>query len=325
MLRPNVIFLLALLGQCAAVLAAESKYPVRPVRLIAQSPAGGTADLVARVVGQRLSETLGQPFIVDNRAGAAGLVSAEITATAAPDGYTLLVVGPPPLTTAVTLREGKLPYNPEKDFAYVALIGRIPLAITVQPSFPAKTFKEFVALAKAKPGYINYGTAGTGSTNHITGELLKVEAGIDMTHVPFKGGAPAMAALMAGQLETYIATLPTVTAMVKAGRLRAIAVTTARRTTALPDVPTIAESGMPGFETSSWFCLLGPARMPKAIVTRLNDEVNAALKTPEYRNRLLEAGVEIDPMSPEQMTAFVLSEIKKMRRIVKASGAKVDS
>ena len=174
------------------------------------------------------------------------------------------------------------------------------------------------------PGYINYGSAGTGSTNHITGELLKTEAGIDMTHVPFKGGAPAMAALLGGQLEVYIATIPTIMPMVKAGRIRAIAVSSSKRSAALPDVPTMAESGVPGFEMTSWFCVLGPGGMPNPIVARLNTEIVNALNSSEARNRLVEAGVNVETTTPEELRTFVLAEIQKMRKVVKSSGAKVD-
>ena len=318
----RVAILAMLLALCEGTYA--QKYPDRPIRLIAQSPAGGTADLIARVVAQKLGDVLGQSVVVDNRAGAAGIVSAEITAHAAPDGYTLLVVGPPPLSTSVTLREGKLTYNPEKDFTFITLTGKVPLALSVLPAFPAKTMKDFIAFAKAKPGYINYGSAGTGSTNHITGELLKTEAGIDMTHVPFKGGAPAMAALLGGQLEVYIATIPTIMPMVKVGRIRAIAVSSSKRSAALPEVPTMAESGVPGFEMTSWFCVLGPAGMPKPIVARLNTEIVNALNSSEARNRLVEAGVNVETTTPEELRTFVLAEIQKMRKVVKSSGAKVD-
>jgi len=194
----------------------------------------------------------------------------------------------------------------------------------VLPAFPAKTMKDFIAFAKAKPGYINYGSAGTGSTNHITGELLKTEAGIDMTHVPFKGGAPAMAALLGGQLEVYIATIPTIMPMVKAGRIRAIAVSSSKRSAALPEVPTMAESGVPGFEMTSWFCVLGPGGMPNPIVARLNTEIVNALNSSEARNRLVEAGVNVETTTPEELRTFVLAEIQKMRKVVKSSGAKVD-
>ena len=304
--------------------AIAQNYPERPIRLIVQSPAGGTADLIARVIAQKLGETLGQSVIADNRAGAAGTVSAEITAQAAPDGYTLLLASVSLMAINVTLRAGKMTYNPEKDFTHITLTGKVPLALSVLPSFPAKTLKEFIAVAKAKPGSINYGSAGTGSSNHIVGEMLKTATGIDMTHIPFKGGTPAMAALLAGQVELYIATVPTIVPMVKAGRIRAIAVSSIKRSAAMPEVPTMAESGLPGFDATSWFCVVGPAGIPKPIVTRLNTEIVKILNARESRERLIEAGVNVETTTPEELRAFVRTEIEKMGKAVKNSGAMVD-
>jgi tripartite-type tricarboxylate transporter receptor subunit TctC len=304
--------------------AAAQKYPEKPIRLIVQSPAGGTADLIARIIGQKLSETLGQSVISDNRAGAAGTVSAEITAQAAPDGYTLLLASVSLMAINVTLRAGKITYNPEKDFTHVTLAGKVPLALSVLPGFPARTLKEFIALAKAKPNAINYGSAGTGSSNHIVGEMLKTEAGIEMTHIPFKGGAPAMAALLANQLELYIATVPTIVPMFKAGRIRAVAVSSSRRSAALPEVPTMSESGLPGFDVTSWFCVVAPAGVPKPIVTRLNSEIVKLLNSPESRERLVASGVNVETTTPEELRAFVRSEIQKMGKAVRTSGARVD-
>jgi len=305
-------------------LAAAQKYPERPIRLIIQSPAGGTADLIARVIAQKVGDSLGQQVVPDNRDGAAGTVSAEITAAAAPNGYTLLVASVSLMAINVTLRAGKTTYHPEKSFTHVTLAGKVPLALAVLSSYPAKSLKELIAIAKAKPGAINYGSAGVGSSNHITGEMLKTEAGIDMTHVPYKGGAPAMAALLSNQLEVYIATVPTIMPMVNAGRIRAIAVSTLKRSPALPDVPTMAESGLPGFDVSSWFCIVGPAGMPKPIVALLNKEIAAALASPDAKQRLTAAGVNVETTTPEGLSAFVRSEIVKMGKAVRASGAKVD-
>jgi len=304
--------------------ARAQPYPVKPIRLLIQSPAGGTADLIARLIALKLSERLGQPVVADNRAGAAGTVSAEITAQAAPDGYTLLLASVSLMAINVTLRAGKINYDPRKDFTHVTLTGTVPLALSVQPAFAAKNLKEFIALAKAKPGSINYGSAGVGSSNHIVGEMLKTEAGIDMAHVPFQGGAPAMASLLANQIQLYIGTVPTLSSMVKAGRLRAFAVSTSKRSAALPEVPTIAESGLPGFDASSWFCVVGPAGMPKPIVARLNAEITAILGSAESRERLTAAGVNVETTSPEGLRAYVQSEILKMGKAVKASGAKVE-
>ena len=211
-----------------------------------------------------------------------------------------------------------------KDFTHITLTGTVPLALAVQPSFPAKSLKEFIALAKAKPGSINYGSAGLGSSNHIVGEMLKTEAGIDMAHVPFQGGAPAMASLLANQIQLYVGTVPTLAAMVKANRLRTLAVSTSQRSAALPDVPTIAESGLPGFDASSWFCIVVPAGIPRQIVTRLNSEIVAILQSPESRERLTAAGVNVETTTPEGLRSYVQSEIQKMGKAVKASGAKVE-
>ena len=308
----------------AAPAAAAQPYPTKPIRLIIQSPAGGTADFIARLIAQKLSERLGQPVIADNRGGAAGTVSAEITAQAAPDGYTLLLASVSLMAINVTLRAGKINYDPLKDFTHVTLTGTVPLALGVLPASPAKNLKEFVALAKAKPGSINYGSAGVGSSNHIVGEMLKTEAGIDMAHVPFQGGAPAMASLLANQIQLYIGTVPTLAGMVKANRIRALAVSTSKRSAALPDVPTIAESGLPGFDASSWFCIVGPAGISKPIVARLNSEIIAILNNPDSRERLTAAGVNVETTTPEGLRAYVQSEIQKMGKAVKNSGAKVE-
>lgn len=304
--------------------AAAQKYPEKPIRLIIQSPAGGTADLIARLIAQKLGERLGQPVIADNRAGAAGTVSAEITAQAAPDGYTLLVASVSLMAINVTLRAGKISYDPLKDFTHVTLTGTVPLALSVLPAFPARNLREFIALAKARPGSVNYGSAGVGSSNHIVGEMLKTEAGIDMAHVPFQGGAPAMASLLANQIQLYIGTVPTLSSMVKAGRIRAFAVSTSKRSAALPDVPTMAESGLPGFDASSWFCIVGPAGIPKPIVARLNSEIVGVLHSPDARERLTAAGVNVETTTPEGLRAYVQSEIQKMGKAVRNSGAKVE-
>jgi tripartite-type tricarboxylate transporter receptor subunit TctC len=324
MTRVTNLFSVICLASVLPCVASAQTYPDKPIRLIVQSPAGGTADLIARVIAQRLGEALGQTVVADNRAGAAGTVSAELTAQAAPDGYTLLVASVSLMAINVTLREGRLSYNPEKDFTHIVLTGKVPLALSVLPAFPPKTFKEFIAYAKARPGKLSYGSAGTGSSNHVVGEMLKTATGIDMVHVPFKGGAPAMASLLANQLDVYIATVPTIVPMVQGGRIRAIAVSSARRSAALPETPTIAESGLPGFDTTSWFCIVGPAGLPKAIVARLNAEIVKILNNPEVRERLVAAGVNIETSTPDELRVFVHDEIRKMRKSVKFSGATVD-
>ena len=299
-------------------------YPDKGVRWVVPFTPGASNDVIARLIATKLFEAWGQQFIIDNRPGAGGLIGADTVAKAAPDGYTLLVASVSLMAINVTLLEGKLTYNPEKDFTHITLTGKVPLAISVLPAFPAKTFKEFIAYAKTKPGKLSYGSAGTGSSNHVVGELLKTETGIDLVHVPFKGGAPAMAMLLANQLDVYIATVPTIVPMVQAGRIRVIAVSSARRSPAFPEVPTIAESGLPGFDTTSWFCIVGPAGLPKAIVTRLNSEIVNILNNAEVKERLTAAGVNVESTTPEGLRTFVRAEIQKMRKSVKFSGATVD-
>jgi tripartite-type tricarboxylate transporter receptor subunit TctC len=304
--------------------AAAQKYPDRPIRFLIASAPGGTVDIIGRLIAQRLTPALGQTVVPDNRAGAAGMLAAEITAKAAPDGYTILLVSSPPMASNVTLRAGKMTYDPRKDFTPITLTGRVPLALSVLPPFPARTFKELVAYAKTRPGRINYGSAGTTSTNHLVGELLKAEAGLDMTHVPFKGGAPAMAALLGNEIDMYIATVPTIMPMVKAGRIRAIAVSSGKRSAALPDVPTVAESGVPGFDLTAWYCIVAPAGLSGPILKRLNTEIVKILNAPESRDLLVAAGVNVEPMTPEQLGAFVRSEIQHLARAIKVSGLKVE-
>ncbi len=307
-----------------AVDAGSQKYPEKPIRLLVVSPAGGTADLIARVIAQKLYPVLGQSVIVDNRTGATGTVAAEATAQAAPDGYTFMMTGPPSLTISVALHKGKMTYHPEKDLIPVAIAGKVPLAFTVLPGLPAKNIKEFIALAKSKAGRINYGSAGIGSTNHLTGELFKVETGISMTHVPFRGGANALAALMASELELYIATVPTIMPMVPTGRVRVLAVSSLKRSTALPEIPTVAESGLPGFELTSWFCMVGPTGIPRPIVTRLNAEITKILNAPDSRERLTASGVNVETMTPEEIAVFLKAETRKLGKVVKDAGIKVE-
>jgi len=226
--RAGTAVLAAAILAFSASVAAQS-WPDRPIRLIIASAPGGTVDVIGRLIAQKLTPALGQTVVPDNRAGASGTLAAEITAKAAPDGNTILLVSSPPMASNVTLRAGKMNYDPQKDFTPITLTGKVPLALAVLPQFPAKTFKELVAYAKTRPGKINYGSAGTASTNHLVGELLKVEAGLNMTHVPFKGGGPAMTALLGNEIDMYIATLPTIMPMVQAGRIRAIAVSSSKR------------------------------------------------------------------------------------------------
>ncbi len=319
-----------LLGWVAAVVAlapqfsAAQGYPEKPIRFIVPYAAGGTTDLLSRAIAQKLSEALGQGVVPDNRPGAGGNVGAEIAAKSPPDGYTMLMAPVSPMAINVTLYSGKLAFNPEKDFAPVTLVAKVPLVVVVNPSVPAKNLMELIALAKSKPGRLNYGSAGNGSSNHLVGEMLKTAAGIDMVHIPYRGGGPGMMALVAGQIDVLMGQVPTVTPMVNAGRLRALAVSGAQRSPALPEVPTMAEAGLPGFDATAWYSIVVPAGTPKPIIARLNTELVKILKSPDIRARLISEGADVETSTPEELAAFVRSEIPKWAKAIKDSGTKID-
>lgn len=319
-----------LLGWVAAVVAlapqfsAAQGYPEKPIRFIVPYAAGGTTDLLSRAIAQKLSEALGQGVVPDNRPGAGGNVGAEIAAKSPPDGYTMLMAPVSPMAINVTLYGGKLAFNPEKDFAPVTLVAKVPLVVVVNPSVPAKNLLELIALAKSKPGRLNYGSAGNGSSNHLVGEMLKTAAGIDMVHIPYRGGGPGMMALVAGQIDVLMGQVPTVTPMVNAGRLRALAVSGAQRSPALPEVPTMAEAGLPGFDATAWYSIVVPAGTPKPIIARLNAELVKILKSPDIRARLISEGADVETSTPEELAAFVRSEIPKWAKAIKDSGTKID-
>ena len=319
-----------LLGLVAAVVAlvpqfaAAGDYPEKPIRFIVPYAAGGTTDLLSRAIAQKLSEALGQSVVPDNRPGAGGNVGAEIVAKSPPDGYTMLMAPVSPMAINVTLYGSKMTFNPEKDFAPVTLVAKVPLVVVVNPSVPAKTLLELIALAKSKPGQLNYGSAGNGSSNHLVGEMLKTAAGINMVHIPYRGGGPGMMALVAGQIDVLIGQVPTVTPMVNAGRLRALAVSGAQRSPALPDVPTMAEAGLPGFDATAWYSIVVPAGTPKPIISRLNAELVKILKSPDIRARLVSEGADVETSTPEELGAFVHAEIQKWSKAVRESGTKID-
>ena len=303
--------------------AVSQNYPEKPVRFVLPSAVGGGTDTLARLIAQKLTSALGQPVVPDNRPGAGGNVGYEIVAKAAPDGYTI-IMGATPMAINVTLFAGKLSYNPEKDFTPVTLVGKLPLLLSVHPSVPAKTLKEFVALAKAQPGKLSYGSAGTGSSNHLMGEMLKKAAGIDIVHVPYKSGAQGLLALLSGQIEVLISPTSTLLPMVKAGRVRAIAISSAQRSSVMPDVPTIAESGLAGFEAVAWYCIVAPAGLPRPILTRLNAEIVKILNGAEAHDAFTALGAIVETSTPEEAAAFVRSEVQRWGKIVKSSGAKAD-
>lgn len=308
----------------AAVPAAHAQdYPAKPVRILLGFPVGQATDILTRIVAARLSALYSQQFYVENRPGAAGIIATELAAKAEPDGYTLLGTSSGPLTVNPALY-AKLPYDVARDFTLVSGLGVVPYAVVVNPASPVKDIKGLVAYAKARPGKLNYASGGSGVTNHLVTEMFKATAGIDMQHVPYKGGPAALTDLVGGQVdvmfETLIATLP----LVKNGKLRALAVSSANRSSALPELPTISESGYPGFSGVPWVAMAAPARTPKPIVTRLNAEINRILSSPEVRQSFQAQGTEPLVVTLDQLNEFVRNETVKWGQAVKASGARVD-
>ena len=303
--------------------AQAQSYPSRAVRLVVPFPAGGTTDLLARAMAQKLSEALGQQFVVDNRPGAGGNIGADTVAKSAPDGYTLLMgtVGTHAINPGLY---PKMPYDHIKDFAPVVLVAGVPNVLVVHPAVPVRSVTELVTLAKDKPGTINFASSGAGTSIHLSGELFKSLTGAQITHVPYKGSAPALTDLIGGQVQIMFDNLPSALPHIKAGKLRAIAVTSTKRAPALPDLPTIAESGVSGFDASSWFGLLAPAGTPKDVIQRINAEANKALQSPEMKEKLLGQGAEAVGNSPEFFAEYIKAETAKWAKVVKESGAKVD-
>ena len=302
-------------------LASAQSYPSRPVRLIVGFPAGGSADIVARLIGQSLSERLGQPFIIENRPGAGSNIGTETVVRAPPDGYTLLMVSAANVTNA-TLYDN-LNFNFIRDIAPVAFMDRVANVLEVNPSVPAKTVPEFIAYAKANPGKINMASGGTGSSQHVAGELFKMMAGVDLVHVPYRGVAPALTDLLAGQVQVLFDTVPASLPHIRAGKLRALAVTTAARSEALPDVPTVGDF-VPGYEASSIHGIGAPRNTPADIIDRLNKEVNAALADPKFKARIADLGGIVAVGSPADFGKIIAEETEKWAKVVKFSGAKAE-
>jgi tripartite-type tricarboxylate transporter receptor subunit TctC len=297
-------------------------YPVRPVRLVVPFAAGGPVDTVARLLTPRLAEAWGQQVVIDNRPGANSMIGSEAVARAAPDGYTLLIVSAG-FAINVTLQP-KLPYDPLRDFTPIITVANGPSALVTHPSLPARNLKELIALAKARPGQLTYGSSGVGApTSHLGMELLKVTAGVDIVHVPYKSMAPALTDIIGGQVHMGMPTINVTVGHVKSGRLRALGVTSSTRSPAMPDVPPLAEAGMPGYEATNWTMLLGPAGLPAAIAEKIHADTARALQDQELRERYLAAGMEAARSAPlAKMPEFVRSEIAKWGKVVKASGAR---
>ena len=322
-MRGMLRWALGALFACIATVASAQGYPNRTIRLVVPFPAAGTTDILARAAAQKLTEAFGQSVIVDNRPGAAGNIGADLVAKSAPDGYTLLMgtVGTHAINPSLY---SKMPYDHVKDFVPVVLVAGVPNVLVVNPALPVNSVADLIKLAKDKPGQINFASSGSGTSIHLSGELFKTMAGVDITHIPYKGSSPALVDLIGGQVQIMFDNLPSALPQIKAGKLRAIAVTSLKRAPVLPDVPTISESGLPGFEASSWFGVLAPAGTPAPIVARINAEVNKWLQSAEAREKLLSQGAEAAGGTPEQFAHHIRAESEKWAKVVKASGAKVD-
>ena len=299
---------------------AESNYPTRPVRIIVPYSPGGSSDTVARIVGQKLGETLGQQFVIDNRPGAAGSLGREIVAKASPDGYTLLIGDSPHTINVHVLRH--VPYDPIKDFTPITLIATAPQVMVINPLVPAPTLSEFVALASAQPGKLNYGSGGTGSITHLTGELFKLAARVNLVHVPYKSIAIAQTDVIGGQMQAAFPTVPGAAPHVRAGRLRALAVSSAQRIGALADVPTFDESGLAGMLVTNWFGVFAPARLPPELLARLHKSVIVTMQAPDVRAKFANLSLEIATTSPRQFEDHLKSELARWGKVVKAAGNK---
>jgi tripartite-type tricarboxylate transporter receptor subunit TctC len=303
----------------AAGTGAQS-YPTKPVRMVVGFPPGGATDLVARAIQPRMSAALGRQVVIDNRAGANGIISGELVARAEPDGYTILFghIGILVISPAIQ----KVPYDVFKDFAPIGQLVSLQNLIITHPAMPAKTLKDLIALAKAKPGQINYASSGIGSPGHLAAVLLESMAKITLTHIPYKGGGPAITDLLAGQVPVFFSVISTGVPHVQAGKARGLAVTGTQRAKAIPDIPTVAEAGVPGYAATNWYGLLAPAKTPKPVIDRLNKEMVAALTAPEVAESLKSRGIDATPSSPAQFTAFISAENSKWSRVIKQSGVK---
>ena len=303
--------------------AAEQAYPSKPIRLVVPFPPGGSLDVVARAIGQKLTEAWGQPVVIDNRPGAGGNIGADLVAKSAPDGYTILEGALSTHAVNVSLY-AKMPYDPIKDFAPITLVAVTPNVLVLNASYPVNSVPELLAYARANPGKLSFGSGSNGSAGHLAGELFKTEAGVDMVHIPYKGGAPALQALLAGDTQLMFDNLANSATQLKAGKLKALAVTTAKRSSLMPELPTLSETGLPGFDIYTWWGFMAPAGTPKEIVAKWNAEVTRILNSPEMKAFFAQQGAEPAPDSPEQFAALIRSEISKYAKIVKQSGAKVD-
>ena len=317
------ILVVVLLTFALPSFGAQDNYPSRPIRFIAPFSAGGGVDIVARLLAQRLTDKWGQQVIVDNRTGATGIIGTDIAAHATPDGYTLLMGNAATHAVNVSLYK-KLPYDAVKDFAPITLIARVPEMLVVHPALPAASVKDLLALARAKPGELTFGSAGAGSPPHLAGELFQHLGKIRLVHVPYKGSAPALADLMGGQINMYFSNILSAVPFVKAGRLRGLGVSSAKRSVVAPEIPTIAEAGLPGYEDYNWYGVLAPKGTPQAIVSKLNADIVQVIRSKDIEERLTRDGAEVIASSPAEFAAFMRTEIQKYAQIIKQSGLRAE-
>lgn len=317
----RLVILGAAIAAIQPVAAAEPEYPSRPLRVVIPFAPGASNDITARLIAPRLSEALHVSVVVDNRAGAGGVLGADLVAKAQPDGYTVLMGSPGPLTVNPVMIS-QLPYQPKRDFAAVTLIAMVPLILQVNPTIPAKSIQELIALATASPGKLNYASAGVGSMPHLAGELFKLISKVDVTHIPYKGSSPAITDLLGGQVSMFFDNMASAVPYVKAGRLRALAITTPKRSAVLPDLPTMIEAGVPAYEAYSWNGVVVPVATPKAAVERLAKEISAVVAHPEIREKMNALGAEIVASSPAAFAAFLDQETQKWGRVVRAANIK---
>jgi len=321
--RPGITeFVVSACLALACGAAHAQPFPSKPVKVVVPYPAGGVVDVIARAIGERLTQTLGQPVVVENRTGAASNIGTEAVARSPADGYTL-VLASPAHTVNISLYP-KLSWHPIKSFAPVAMVGVIPNVIVVHPSVPVKSLKEFVAYAKSKPGQLNYASAGSGSSVHLAAEMLKQMAGIFVLHIPYGGQPGAVTAIIAGDVQMMPLTMALAKARIESGQMRGLAVTTPTRSPAMPDLPTVAESGYPGFDVSTWFAYLAPAGTPADVVTKLNTEINAAMKQPDVAKRLQNIGAELKSGSPQDLQKFLEVDIDRWAKVIKQAGIKLE-
>jgi tripartite-type tricarboxylate transporter receptor subunit TctC len=319
---PALAMLAATLAAAVAVTPVLAQpYPAKSIRMIVPFPPGGPNDILGRVMAAELGRLLGHQVVIDNRGGAGGTLGSDLAAKAPPDGYTLLLSGTASLSIAPSLY-AKLPYDPVRDFAPVSLIATAPSILIAHPALPVRTVKDVIALAKARPGQLNFASAGIGTPPHLAGELFKSMAGVSIVHVPYKGGGPALTDLIAGQVELYFSGISSAVAMVKEGKARGIAVTSAKRTSIMPEMPTIAETGLPGYEVGNWYAIVAPARTPEPIVARLNADIVKVLGAAEMKRRLVELGADPVGSSPEELARYQQAELAKWAKVVRSAGIK---